>query len=117
MASVTEKLQQYKFDSAFYEDGEIVVHVTFASKIPVFDTWRTDERLGAGAFEVVWRQKEITTGQLRAVKTISKLQLNVRELEALVELQDVRSYPTFIGHRAKLPPSFPFCGVYCVSNS
>lgn len=106
MASATEKLLQYKFDSAFYEDGAIVVHVTFASGIPVFDTWRTDERLGAGAFGVVWRQKEIITGQLRAVKTISKLQLNVRELEALVELQDVRSYPTFIGHHAKPPPSF-----------
>lgn len=99
MASATEKLLQYKFDSAFYEDGEIVVHETFASTTPVFDTWRTEEKLGAGAFGVVWRQKEITTGQLRAVKTISKLQLNVRELEALVELQDVRPYPTLNGHR------------------
>lgn len=77
----------------------MVVHVTFASTIPVFNTWRTDEMLGAGAFGVVWRQKETTSGQLRAVKTISKLQLNVRELEALVELQEVSFYPTCIDHQ------------------
>lgn len=99
MASATEKILQYKLDCAFYEDGEIVVHKPFASSLPVFDTWRTDEKLGSGAFGVVWRQKEITSGELRAVKTISKLQLNVRELEALVELQDVRGYPTLNGHR------------------
>lgn len=33
--------------------------------------------------------KEETSGQLRAVKIVSKLQFNLRELEALVELQDV----------------------------
>lgn len=107
MASATEKLLQYKFDCAFYEDGEIVVHNPFGSSIPVFDIWRTDEKLGAGAFGVVWRQKEITSGQLRAVKTISKLQLNARELEAMVELQDVGFYPTFIGHRRQTTTRLP----------
>lgn len=115
MASTTAKLLQYKFDSAFYEDGDIVVNKTFASTVPVFYTWRTDEKLSAGAFGVVWRQKEITTGELRAVKTISKLQLNVRELEAMVELQDVRIYPTFNGPPA--PNHHPSCSVYRLSNS
>lgn len=112
MASATERLLQYKFKSAFYEDGKVVVHGTLASTtIPVLDTWRTDKKLGAGAFGVVWRQREITTGQVRAVKTISKLQLNVRELEAMVELHDVGFYPTFIDHHHRS------CSGYWLSNS
>lgn len=116
MASATEKLLQYKFDSAFYEDGDIVVNKTFASTVPVFYTWSTDEKLGAGAFGVVWRQKEITTGDLRAVKTISKLQLNVRELEALVELQDVRFYRTCIGHQRRTTTHLAACIVCQIAD-
>lgn len=93
MASRTSKLLGYKLDSDFDDDGSTVVHTTYGtgseSAAPVFTTWRREERLGAGAFGVVWRQREEITGQLRAVKVVSKLQLNIRELEALVELQDV----------------------------
>lgn len=88
---ITEKLDQYKLDSVFY--GDTVFHTTTlvaGKRVSVPRTaWRRGVRLGAGACGVVWREIEHGSGHLRAVKVVSKLQLNVRELEALVELQDV----------------------------
>lgn len=90
MDSKRTTLVEYKLDSVFYEDGNTVVHARDAQPgVPVIATWRTEAKLGSGAFGVVWRQREEGSGQLRAVKIVSKQQLNVRELEALVELQDV----------------------------
>lgn len=90
MDSGKTTLYEYKLDSVFYEDGNTVVHARDAQLgLPAIATWRTEGKLGSGAFGVVWRQREEGSGQLRAVKTVSKQQLNVRELEALVELQDV----------------------------
>lgn len=87
----TEKLNQYKLDAVFH--GDLVFHTTalVAGKVVSVPrtAWRRGVRLGAGASGVVWREMEHGSGQLRAVKVVSKLQLNVRELEALVELQDV----------------------------
>lgn len=91
MSYPTAKLDLYKLDSAF--DGDTVVHTTvlhpgprMAAKVT---TWKREKKLGAGAFGVVWREKEQGSGELRAVKVISRLQLNIREVQALVELQDV----------------------------
>lgn len=90
MASGTDKIDLCKLDSVFHEDT--VVHTTgleAGKRIPLKTTWKREKLLGTGAFGTVWREKEEGSGKLRAVKVISKLQLNVREVEALVALQDV----------------------------
>lgn len=90
MDSNTEKIDLYKLDSVFHEDT--VVHSTglvAGTRVPLKTTWKREKLLGSGAFGSVWREKEDESGKLRAVKVISKLNLNVREVEALVALQDV----------------------------
>lgn len=51
--------------------------------------WNSETVLGSGAFGVVWRQREERTGELRAVKVISKSQSCTQELQTLVDLRDV----------------------------
>lgn len=105
MASVTAKIDRYQLDCTFDEDS--VFHTTRLLPGPrmvaLKTHWKREKRLGAGAFGVVWCEKEQTTGMLRAVKVISKLQLNVREVEALVEIQNVRP---------QLPPPPPFHNIF-----
>lgn len=88
-------IDQYKLDSKFLDDS--VTHTTsLVSGKPVTvpaTVWVRETKLGAGGFGIVWREREKGTGQLRAVKVISKLQLNAREVEALIQLQDVGSSP------------------------
>lgn len=88
-------LDRYKLNSVFHGDG-IVIHTTYKSdllgrqrRVELRTSWKREKELGSGAFGVVWREREQGSGQLRAVKIVSKIQLNVREVEALVELQDV----------------------------
>lgn len=78
MTSQMTKVDQYKLDSDFL-DGS-VVHTT---------TWKREHKLGSGGFGTVWREREQRTGRFRAVKILSKIQLNIQELEALIQLQDV----------------------------
>lgn len=103
MTSITEKIDRYRLDSVF--DGGSVLHKTRLLPGPrmvaLETSWTRDKKLGCGAFGVVWREKEDWTGELRAVKVISKLQLNVREVEALVAVQDVRRLPTLIRRELK----------------
>lgn len=86
-------MHQYKLNSDFPESGNTVVHKPSStdpeSGVHVTQIWHTEEKLGSGAFGVVWRQREESSGQLRAVKIVYKLQFNLRELEALVEVQVV----------------------------
>lgn len=91
MSSKISTVDQYKLDVTFLD--EAVVHTTrlvgaecIASPTT---TWRREKKLGAGGFGVVWLEREQGSAQLRAVKVISKLQLNLREVEAMVELRDV----------------------------
>lgn len=91
MASRSSIIDQYRLDSKFL-DGCVVHTTSLVSGKPVTvpaTTWVRETKLGAGGFGTVWREREKGTGQLRAVKIISKLQLNVREVEALIQLQDV----------------------------
>lgn len=93
-STISPRLNRYKLNAAF--SGKSVTHITLKTnleakqrRIEVATVWNTEDRLGAGAFGVVWRQRA-DTGQVRAVKVISKAHLNIQEVEALVELQDVR---------------------------
>lgn len=93
--AISPRLNRYKLNASF--NGKTVTHTALESnleakqrRVKVQTVWDTEDRLGAGAFGVVWRQRA-DTGQLRAVKVISKAKLNIREVEALIELQDVRS--------------------------
>lgn len=53
--------------------------------------WMRQKELGTGAFGVVWSEENKTTGELRAVKIIPKQHFkNLREVDAMAELQDVR---------------------------
>lgn len=80
MASLVTRINQYYLNTEFLDGA--VVH---GNKT----TWRREHKLGAGGYGTVWREREERTGRLRAVKILSKIQLNVRELEALIQLQDV----------------------------
>lgn len=99
-------LNRFKLNASF--NGKTVTHVTQKSdleakqrRVEVKTVWKTEDRLGAGAFGVVWRQRA-ESGKLRAVKIIPKSQLNIQEVEALIELQDVCPAPA--SH-----PARPFC--------
>lgn len=84
MASRTpSSLDEYKLHSVFGENN--VTHTTNTT----ITEWTSDKVLGSGTFGVVWRQRENGTGELRAVKIISKAQSNTQELETLVNLRDV----------------------------
>lgn len=105
-SSTTTAHERYKLPSVFH--GDTVVHTTYTSdlnagqrRVKVKTSWKREKELGSGAFGVVWRQRE-AGGKLRAVKIISKLHLNLREVEALIQLQDV-------GHH-------PACSVYPTAN-
>lgn len=92
MDSRTAKINQYMLDSNFLDDSTVVHSTNLVAGVRVAvppTSWKREEKLGAGGFGTVWREVEQGTGQVRAVKVISKLQLNVREVEALIDLQDV----------------------------
>lgn len=95
MASLTATLNLYKVDSTF--EGDTVVHTTGIVCGPrivaLKTTWKRMEILGAGAFGVVWCEQEEDGGGLRAVKVIPRKELNIREVHALVEVQDVPRPP------------------------
>lgn len=93
-STITPRLRSYKLNATF--SGKTVSHVTLKSdlessrrRIEVKTLWNTEDRLGAGRFGVVWRQRA-DNGQVRAVKVISKAQLKIQEVEAMIELRDVR---------------------------
>lgn len=95
IAARTKRLERYKLATVFDGD-DTIIHTILKSnlqanlrQVKVTTTWRRDKVLGAGAFGEVWLQVEERSGNLRAVKTIPTRQVNSRELESLVELQDV----------------------------
>lgn len=94
MASTTSTLlNRHRLNTTF--NGTTVTHITRESnleakqrRVEVRTVWNTEHKLGAGAFGIVWRQRS-NTGQLRAVKIVSRERLKIQEVEALIELQDV----------------------------
>lgn len=87
-------LERYRLVTVF--EGDTFLHTTYNSdlrsgrrKVEVKTRWGRETELGSGAFGVVWREKEETSGELRAVKVVPRRLLNIRELQALVEVQDV----------------------------
>lgn len=92
MAS-TSLPDRFKLDTIF--DGDTVVHkprnVSDSEPSELEMIWHRDGKLGAGAYGVVWRERGegSATGKLRAVKVISKQQINLWEVEALIELRGV----------------------------
>lgn len=90
MASITAKLDLYKVDAVFH--GDTVVHTSGGQPItPLESTWKRMGIVGAGGFGVVWRETAEDSKQLRAVKVIPRKEVNIREVKALVEVQDVRT--------------------------
>ncbi|KAL0634825.1 hypothetical protein Q9L58_006258 [Maublancomyces gigas] len=94
------KIDRYKLDAEF--STGTITHTKRLQDGQRIDTpgttWTREKKLGAGGFGTVWRERHAPTGELRAVKVLSKLQLNVREVEALVDLQDYPTYfITFLG--------------------
>lgn len=94
MSSNTTRLDRYKLDTEFADNS--VTHRTIQSdlvkgrrRIEVLTTWVHERKLGAGAYGEVSLQREKYSGQLRAVKAISKTQLRTHEMDALIDLQDV----------------------------
>lgn len=95
MASTPHRRDRFKLPSEFGEN--LVTHRTFKSdlrsqqrQIEVCTTWVTERTLGVGSFGEVRLQREQGTGELRAVKAIAKMRVNTHEVEALIDLQDVR---------------------------
>lgn len=92
-SNISPRLHSYKLSASF--SGKTVTHIALESnlerkqrRIEVQTVWTTEQRIGAGAFGVVWRQRS-DNGQLRAVKIVARAQLNIQEVEALIELNDV----------------------------
>lgn len=78
----------FKLNSVFGDNT--VTHVTSGiDSVAPPAVWNNENVLGSGTFGIVWCQKEIQTGQLRAVKVISKTQASTQELDTLVNLRDV----------------------------
>lgn len=93
-SKISTTLARYKIRTTF--DVDYVEHTTHTSnllskqrRVEVKTKWTREKELGSGAFGVVWREKEETSKQLRAVKIIPKRLLNVREVEALADVRDV----------------------------
>lgn len=93
-SSNADFLDRYKLESVI--TGDNVTHLTFQSdlktnrrRIQVRTTWEHQRMLGKGAFGVVSLQREKVSGELRAVKAIDRNRLNKREMELLIDLQDV----------------------------
>lgn len=82
-SSIPSQLAQYRLNSIF---GENTVTHTIHTDIEV---WNSEKVLGSGTFGKVWRQREDRTGELRAVKVISKSHSDTQELQTLVNLRDV----------------------------
>lgn len=94
MSSSTARLDRYKLESKLTDTS--VTHRTIQSDLSsgsrrteVMTTWVHDRKLGAGAFGEVSLQREILSGQLRAVKVVPQHQVRVHEMDALIDLQDV----------------------------
>lgn len=94
MSSSTARLDRYKLESKLTDTS--VTHRTIQSDLSsgsrrteVMTTWVHDRKLGAGAFGEVSLQREILSGQLRAVKVVAQHQVRVHEMDALIDLQDV----------------------------
>lgn len=95
MSLNSSRLDRYKLVSELTDNS--VTHRTIQSDLStgrrrteVLTTWVHERKLGAGAFGEVSLQREKVSGQLRAVKVISQHQLRVHEMDALIDLQDVR---------------------------
>lgn len=93
-SQISTTLARYKFQTTF--DNDSVEHTTHRSdvrskqrRVVVKTRWTREKELGSGAFGIVWREREKESKELRAVKIIPKRLLNLREVEALTELQDV----------------------------
>lgn len=102
MASSSSALEEYRIRTAVYLDSGTIVHskdeldVTRANGLGGSETrWKQDRQLGSGAFASVRRERNELTGELRAVKLISKASLQicgidyVHELGVMVALNDV----------------------------
>lgn len=92
-SNINPRLHSSKLIASF--SGNTVTHIALESnlerkqrRIEVTTVWTTEQRIGAGAFGVVWRQRA-DNGQLRAVKVVARAHLNIQEVEALIELKDV----------------------------
>lgn len=96
MTSKSSILNSYKLDSVF--DEESVVHTITRSGKEVKTRWIREVELGSGAFGVVWREREEASKELRALKIISKRDVNIREVEAMIALQGVslRAYSVLL---------------------
>lgn len=94
--SAPPDLARYKLDAIFAENT-VTHHPSDRQPPPGMENastvWGSDKVLGSGTFGIVWRQKEERTGQLRAVKIISKSQSDTQELKTLVNLHDVSRLP------------------------
>ncbi|KAL0630844.1 hypothetical protein Q9L58_010301, partial [Maublancomyces gigas] len=92
--SSTANIEKYKLDYEFCDDT--IIHTTClegGQRITTpKTTWKREKKLGTGAFGTVWREREEQSGQLRAVKILTSLELNTREIESLVKLQDYPMY-------------------------
>lgn len=92
--TATAVLDRYKLQTIF-RDEETVSHASHNRVLET--TWTRETELGAGSFGEVWRWKEKSSGELRAVKILPRAILKlwkinyVRELEALVKVKDVKS--------------------------
>lgn len=52
-------------------------------------TWVRGRKLGTGTFREVYLEQEQESGELRAVKVISRAHVKIQEMQSLIDLRDV----------------------------
>lgn len=90
MDSRISTIELYRLDVQFRDDS-IIHPSTFSGNQSAWvpeHTWKRENLIGAGGFGMVSLEREQKTQQVRAVKILSKSQLQLREIEAMIELRD-----------------------------
>lgn len=94
MTSRPPHYNRYKIESEFGTDA--VTHHTFKTdlrtgqrRVKVETTWVRERKLGTGTFGEVYLEQEQESGELRAVKVISRAHVKIQEVESLIDLRDV----------------------------
>lgn len=94
----TSRLNQYKLETEFH-DNDQVTHITYRTdlaareeRVATKTTWVSKRKIGEGGFAAIWLEEEVGSGELRAVKKVSRnVAQDVRELEIMARVVDVRT--------------------------
>lgn len=95
MASPSFALNEYRIRPVFHVDSASIAYTEDQLDVTrtngqngggVETRWKQEIQVGSGAFASVWRERNDITGELRAVKRISKADLRTCSIDPVNEL-------------------------------